>query len=81
MRRFLVLLLFAFAVFADEPHPILPIGSPAPDFALPGIDGKIHRLSDYSASKILVIRFYVQSLSNGATLRESDQKVSRGLSR
>ncbi len=57
MRRFLVLLLFAAAVFADEPHPILPIGSPAPDFSLPGIDGKIHKLSDYSASKILVIVF------------------------
>lgn len=57
MRRFLVLLLFAVAVFADEPHPILSIGSPAPDFALPGIDGKIHKLSDYSASKILVIVF------------------------
>ncbi len=57
MRRFLVLLLFAAAVFADEPHPILPIGSQAPDFSLPGIDGKIHKLSDYSASKILVIVF------------------------
>jgi peroxiredoxin len=57
MRRFLVLLVFAAAVFADEPHPILPIGSKAPDFSLPGIDGKIHKLSDYSASKILVIVF------------------------
>ena len=25
-------------------HPILPIGSPAPDFSLPGIDGKVHKL-------------------------------------
>jgi peroxiredoxin len=38
-------------------HPILPIGSPAPDFALPGIDGKIHKLADYAASPVLVIVF------------------------
>ena len=38
-------------------HPILPIGSPAPDFALPGVDGKTHRLSEYAGSKILAIVF------------------------
>src|SRR5271168_4173100 len=38
-------------------HPILPIGSPAPDFALPGVDGNIHKLSDYMASPVLAIVF------------------------
>ncbi len=57
MWRFLVFLLLSFAAFADEPHPTLALGSPAPDFSLPGIDGKIHKLSDYAASKILVIVF------------------------
>jgi peroxiredoxin len=38
-------------------HPILPIGAPAPDFALPGIDGKVHKLSEYSRAKILAIVF------------------------
>lgn len=38
-------------------HPILPIGSPAPDFALPGIDGKIHKLSEYARARILAIVF------------------------
>lgn len=37
--------------------PILKIGSPAPDFDLPGVDGKMHALKDYAASKILVIVF------------------------
>lgn len=37
-------------------HPILAIGSPAPDFALPGIDGKIHRLAEYQ-SPILAVMF------------------------
>lgn len=57
MGRFVALLLLSFIAFADEPHPTLAIGSPAPDFSLPGIDGKVHKLSDYSASKILVIVF------------------------
>ncbi|HEY7303528.1 MAG TPA: redoxin family protein [Bryobacteraceae bacterium] len=57
MGRFVALFLFSFLVLADEPHPTLAIGSPAPDFSLPGIDGKIHKLSDYSSSKILVIVF------------------------
>ena len=38
-------------------HPILAIGSPAPDFCLPGIDGQMHCLKDYAASKVLVVAF------------------------
>ena len=47
----------------DNPHtgagvpPILKIGSQAPDFKLPGVDGKLHGLGDYAASKILAIVF------------------------
>jgi len=52
-------LLFAIALLAygAQEHPILPIGSAAPGFALPGVDGKIHRLADYAASPVLVIVF------------------------
>src|SRR3954464_1329162 len=38
-------------------HPILAIGSPAPDFSLPGVDGKIHKLGDYASARILAIVF------------------------
>ena len=38
-------------------HPILAIGSQAPDFALPGVDGKTHKLSDYASAKILAVVF------------------------
>jgi thiol-disulfide isomerase/thioredoxin len=55
-RLFLLLLVPLFAL-ADEPHPTLALGSPAPDFSLPGIDGRTHTLSDYSGSKVLVIVF------------------------
>jgi thiol-disulfide isomerase/thioredoxin len=57
MFRIASLLLLATALFADEPHATLPIGSTAPNFALPGIDGKTHKLSEYASSKVLVIVF------------------------
>jgi peroxiredoxin len=48
----------ALPLFAQTPsHPILALGSPAPDFALPGVDGKIHKLSDYAKSPALVVVF------------------------
>ena len=43
-------------VSKDHP-PTLALGSTAPNFDLPGIDGKNHRLSDYAAAKVLVIVF------------------------
>jgi peroxiredoxin len=52
----LALLVLPLTCFAAE-HPILPLGSPAPDFALPGVDGRIHKLSDYASSKLLVVVF------------------------
>jgi peroxiredoxin len=52
----LALLVLPLTCFAAE-HPILPLGSPAPDFALPGVDGKIHKLSDYASSKLLAVVF------------------------
>ncbi len=41
----------------EAAHPVLPIGSAAPDFALPGVDGKIHKLSDYKDSPYLMVMF------------------------
>lgn len=49
--------LVSVSALVAETHPILPIGSAAPDFALPGTDGGVHRLSDYAASPILVVVF------------------------
>ncbi|HEV2446822.1 MAG TPA: redoxin family protein [Candidatus Sulfopaludibacter sp.] len=63
--RLAIAALAASAVWAQESgpppaasgHPILAIGSPAPDFALPGVDGKVHKLGDYGASPILMVIF------------------------
>jgi peroxiredoxin len=57
MWKLLAILLLSFGVAAAEDHPILPLGSPAPDFALPGVDGQTHKLSDYASSPILVVVF------------------------
>jgi thiol-disulfide isomerase/thioredoxin len=35
----------------------LKVGTHAPDFDLPGVDGKMHSLKDYASSKILAIVF------------------------
>jgi thiol-disulfide isomerase/thioredoxin len=53
----LALLLSLGAAATAEVHPILALGSPAPDFALPGVDGQVHKLSDYAASLVLVVVF------------------------
>src|ERR1700694_2427384 len=42
---------------ATDVPPILKIGAQAPDFNLPGIDGKQHTLQEYSSAKILAIVF------------------------
>jgi peroxiredoxin len=60
-RRFylamIVLIAAGAGLRAEDEHPVLAIGSPAPDFSLPGIDGKVHKLSDYSGSQLLAIVF------------------------
>jgi peroxiredoxin len=57
MWRLIVGLLFAFSAWPATNHPILAVGSPAPDFSLPGVDGATHSLADYASSPILVVVF------------------------
>ena len=57
MLRLLVLLVCALVANADDAHPTLALGSPAPDFSLPGIDGKVHTLAEYAGSRVLVVIF------------------------
>lgn len=57
MWRALAILFLAVTAQAQESHPILALGSPAPNFELPGVDGSIHKLADYSSSPVLVVVF------------------------
>jgi len=83
MRKTLAVLAFAISLRA-EPHLIAPLGSPAPDFALPGVDGKVHKLSDYAASPVLVIVFTcnhcpIASLYEGRIQKLADDYQSKGV--
>jgi peroxiredoxin len=42
---------------ANLEHPLMPIGTAAPDFALKGTDDKIHTLAEFSKGKVLVVMF------------------------
>ncbi len=55
MRSILAVLLALGA--ADDPIKPLAIGDPAPDFSLPGVDGKAYALKDFAGAKILVVVF------------------------
>src|SRR5580700_9305597 len=57
MWRLICLCLLTFPAWGQNAHPILPLGSSAPDFSLPGVDGKVHSLTDYGTSPILVVVF------------------------
>ncbi len=46
------------AVPAERPDPpTLAIGAKAPDFSLPGVDGKTYGLKDFASAKVLVVVF------------------------
>jgi peroxiredoxin len=60
MRKILTLALISLvslSLHGQTAHPILPLGAAAPDFALPGVDGKTHKLSDYASSPMLAVIF------------------------
>ena len=65
-RTLLLCFLAGLTALAQEPkltpavhsaHPILATGSAAPDFSLPGVDGKAHSLSEYRDSRLLKAMF------------------------
>ena len=51
------------ALSSISKHPLIPIGTAAPDFSLKGTDEKIHTLAEFSSAKVLVIIFEICSLS------------------
>lgn len=48
---------FAGVPIVAEDHPTLAIGSSAPDFSLPGVDGKTYSLKDFNKANILMVVF------------------------
>jgi peroxiredoxin len=54
----------------------LEIGARAPDFALPGVDGQIHRLADYDKAKALVIVFTCNHCPTAQAYEERIKKLA-----
>jgi thiol-disulfide isomerase/thioredoxin len=54
---FLLLMLLLSARAAAATHPVLPLGSPLPDFKLPAVDGHEYTPADFASADVLVIVF------------------------
>ena len=75
--------IFVFTAFAIDPTP-LAIGSQAPDFKLPGTDGKTYSLEDFSGAKILVFIFTCNHCPTAQAyedrmIKMSNEYVSKGV--
>jgi peroxiredoxin len=76
MWRAILILVMAVPAWGQTQHPILALGSAAPDFALPGVDGKIHRLSDYRSSPVLTVVFACNHCPISQMYEERIQKLA-----
>jgi len=71
-RLSLLTLLLAALAAAQTPITTLAPGAAAPDFKLPGVDGKTHTLKDFARAKLLVIVF---TTNHCPTARAYEQRL------
>ena len=65
------------AVAADGPSiPTLAIGSPAPDFDLPGVDGQRYTLASFAKAKVLVFVFTANHCPTAQAYEERIEKLA-----
>lgn len=60
---------------ADE-HPTLALGSPAPDFNLPGVDGKNYTLASFKSARLLVVVFTCNHCPTAQAYEERLKKIT-----
>lgn len=67
MKQFLLVAgLAALSMAQSAPqHTSLKVGDEAPDFTLPGTDGKPVKLSDYRGKKNVVLAFFPAAFTGG----------------
>jgi peroxiredoxin len=70
----LAALLLVTTTRADDPTP-LPIGSPAPAFSLPGVDGKTYTLDSFADSPVLVVLFTCNHCPTAQAYEERFKKL------
>jgi peroxiredoxin len=71
----LILLTLGAPLQAAEGPTSLAIGASAPDFILPGIDSKTHRLREYDPAKVLVLVFTANHCPTAQAYEERIQKL------
>ncbi|MGI8604905.1 MAG: redoxin domain-containing protein [Verrucomicrobiales bacterium] len=71
---FSVLLAMVSMVRAATTEP-LEIGAPAPEFSLPGVDGKTHTLADYGSAKVLAMLFTCNHCPSAQLYEERVKKI------
>ena len=64
----LILALLCSASLGTAQAQTLKVGDPAPDFALPGTDGKIHRLAEFKGKKWVVVAWFPKAYTRGCTI-------------
>jgi peroxiredoxin Q/BCP len=64
LKRLLLCLLIVFSL----PAYALQVGDMAPDFNLPGTDGKTHRLSDFRGKQAVVLAWFPKAFTSGCTI-------------
>lgn len=57
LSLFAIVIMAATSLIAADNYPTLAIGSAAPEFDLPGVDGKNHQLSEYADADLLLVIF------------------------
>src|SRR6266705_3526191 len=76
-RLFLCLVCFSSLAFGATDPKTLAIGSKAPDFNLPGIDGKNYTLQSFKEAKLLVIAFICNHCPTSQAYEESLIRLTR----
>jgi thiol-disulfide isomerase/thioredoxin len=83
LSRLAALSLFACAALAPAPapaeegpaHPTLAIGAAAPDFDLPGVDGRRYTLASFADAKVLVLVFTANHCPTAQAYEERIEKL------
>lgn len=57
---------FVASSFGAEDKPLKP-GDPAPEFSLPGSDGKTYSLADFKGKKVVVLAWFPKAFTGGCT--------------
>ena len=53
---------------APQVSTVLKVGDMAPDFTLPGTDGKTHKLSEYRGKQAIVLAWFPKAFTQGCTI-------------